>query len=464
MRSDNAQDPVVTGDAAGGMAAPAHAEDAIPAAAPVHPRRKAALFLLTGLYTLNFLDRQIILILQEPIRMEFGLQDWHLGLLTGGAFGLFYTAMSIPIAHMLDRGANRVKMIAIMVAVWSLMTAFCGIARNFVQLLIARMGVGLAESGFTPASHSLLSDLYSPRERPQAMGVFVLGTPIGAMIGMALGGYLAEAMSWRVALLIAGIPGILIAILMPLIVREPARGASEVNRPATAAEPVPFLAALQSLFRRPAFVHVIMASAVCAFVQMGMLAFLPSLLVRVHGLSLTTTGLVLGLLSGICGTAGTYLGGWQATRMGGKGLHRMIYIPALGLAIAAPIYAAMLFAPTATLAIALLVLPMALVTLWSAPSIALTQSLAPVPIRARASAVYIVCANLLGVSMGPMAAGALSSWFASFTPDAGVALRNALLVMLCLYAWAITHWLLAARAIRREAQAGGAQGFVPVQG
>lgn len=463
MKSDNGQDGFVTGDAAGGIAAPTAGGDVISAAPAIHPRRKAALFLLTGLYTLNFLDRQIIMILQEPIKIEFGLQDWHLGLLTGGAFGLFYTAMSIPIAHLLDRGASRVKMIAIMVAVWSVMTACCGVARNFVQLLIARMGVGLAESGFTPASHSLLSDLYSPRERPQAMGTFGLGTPIGVMIGMAVGGYLADAMNWRVALLIAGVPGILIAILLPLVVKEPVRGASETTAPATAAEPVPFLPALKSLFRQPAFVHVIMGSTVAAFVQMGLLAFLPSLMVRVHGLSLTETGLALGLLSGICGTAGTYLGGWQATRMAAKGLHRMIYIPALGLALAAPAYAAMLFAPTGTLAIALLVPPMFLAVLWSAPSIALTQSLAPVAIRARASAVYIVAANLLGVSMGPMAAGALSSWFASFTPDPGIALRNALCVMLSLFAWAIAHWMLAARAIRREGQAGGVQGIGPAR-
>jgi MFS family permease len=190
-------------------------------------RRTAMLLMLAFIYSLNYLDRQIVIILQEPIKADFGLADWELGLLTGGAFGLFYTAMGIPIAHVIDRGVNRVRLIAAFTATWSAMTALCGLTRSFAQFFGARMGVGLAEAGFAPAAHSLISDLYPPRERPAAAGLFAIGVPVGIMAGLSIGGIVAQATDWRTALLVAGLPGIIIAIIFPLVAHEPVRGGTE---------------------------------------------------------------------------------------------------------------------------------------------------------------------------------------------------------------------------------------------
>ena len=412
------------------------------------------LLFLAFIYSLNYLDRQIVVILQEPIKADFQLADWELGLMTGGAFGLFYTAMGIPIAHVVDRGVNRVRLIAMFTAAWSIMTAICGLTRNFGQFFVARMGVGLAEAGFAPAAHSLISDLFPLRERSAAAGIFALGVPAGIMSGLALGGVVAQLTDWRTALLIAGVPGILAAIIFPLVAREPKRGGSEpAGHTDQASEPpVSFVEGLRILARHRALVFIIAGSAAISLAQSGITAWLPSFLIRTHDMTLAEVGISLGLLTGLFGGFGTWLGGWQGSRLGGGGMQTMLWLPIAGVLLCAPLYIGALSLGSGQSAMWMLILPTILGALWVAPSIALTQSLAPVTLRARVSAIYIVSANLIGVSLGPLAAGALSDWFASLNDgDPAAGLRQALMCLTLFFPIGAALWFVAGQALRHEA-------------
>ncbi|OCC23333.1 hypothetical protein MB02_11925 [Croceicoccus estronivorus] len=415
-------------------------------------RRRAILFMLCFIYMLNYLDRQIIVILQEPIKAEFQLQDWHLGLLTGAAFGFFYTVMGVPIAQIVDRGINRTRLLAGLVAVWSAMTAVCGMSRGYAHFFMARMGVGLAESGFTPTAHALISDLYPAAERPRALGIFSLGIPLGVMAGLSIGGLVAQYSNWRTALFVAGAPGIVAAVVFALFAREPIRGAMENVRDAAAKSivPIAFANALKLLLRRISFVHVIIATAVTSFVEAAMMAWVPSYLIRSHGLPLAEVGPMMGVIAGAGGAIGTMFGGWQASRLGRKGMDAMLWLPIAGLLLCVPLYIAVFHFSSGRFALAILLLPTIFGAFWTAPAIALTQNLSPVATRARAAAVRIVAANLIGVSTGPLVCGLLSDWFGRMFGDPSAGLRMALTIFSAAFLWAAFHWLLALRALRRE--------------
>ncbi|OCC25066.1 hypothetical protein MB02_04270 [Croceicoccus estronivorus] len=411
------------------------------------------LIMLTLIYSLNYLDRQIVLILQEPIKEEFVLQDWQLGLLTGGSISLFYTLMGIPIARWVDTGINRVRMIAVITILWSLLTAVGGVTRNYAQLFVARMGVGMAESGYTPAAHSLLSDIYPADRRPAAMGIFATGIPIGMMLGLAVGGYIAQHYSWRAALLIVGLPGVIVALAFLLIAREPMRGESESTPQPDNVGKVSFRDAVSALWHRPAYVQVVLASAGASFVQMGIAAWLPSYLIRVHGMSLSEVGLGMAVLTGSAGLFGTWFGGWLASRLGARGMHAMLWAPIIGLTLSIPLHILAFSATSGMTTLWLLLPPMILVAFWTAPSIAVTQSLAPVATRATASAVYVVGCNVIGVAMGPIFAGILSDMFNSMTGDPARGLQLSLICLSLLMLWSVTHWIIAARHLLRQEQA-----------
>lgn len=414
-------------------------------------RRRAILFMLGCIYFLNFLDRQIILILQEPIREEFSLSDTQLGLMTGSAFGLLYTLLGLPLARWLDKGVNRTRFVGAITVMWSAMTVICGFARSFTQLFFARIGVGMAEAGFTPAAHSLISDMYAPVDRPRAIGLFAPSVPIGGMAGLLIGGVLAQTYDWRVALFVAGTPGIAMAALFVLISREPARGRTESA--SLTKMPAAQLGIMQSvalLLRRPAFRHVILSTSVCAFAQAGITAWLPSFLLRAHGMQLSQVGLSLGLLTGICGVIGTFGGGWQATYMARGGDHRMLLLPMFGAIASVPLFAIAFMGTGWARVELLLAFPLILGGLWTAPSIALTQNLAPVTMRAQASSVYVIGANLIGVSTGPLAVGLASDLFATYTHSSVTGLRLALIAVAFVLLLGAVHHFLAIRYIRWE--------------
>jgi MFS transporter, Spinster family, sphingosine-1-phosphate transporter len=286
---------------------------------------------------------------------------------------------------------------------------------------------------------------------------------VGMMAGLSIGGVVAQMADWRTALLLAGLPGILIAIVFPILAREPVRGASELLGTSAGPEAgagqaqIGFMEGLRILARRRAFVHVIAGSAAFSFAQTGIATWMPSFLIRAHGLNLAQVGLGLGLISGVCGAIGTWAGGWQGTRFGKSGLHAIVWLPILGVLLCAPLYIAVLSMGSGSGALLLMAVPITLGALWTAPSIALTQSLAPVAMRARASAVYIVAANLIGVSMGPLAAGALSDLFANLHGgDAALGLRDAQMALTVFFVIGAAHWAHVSRLLKRENEAGAA--------
>jgi MFS family permease len=390
--------------------------------------RRYALGLLLVIYTLNFLDRQIVNILAEPIKQDLGLQDWQLGMLTGLSFALFYTILGLPIARLAERG-NRAWIIATAVAVWSAFTVACGLAQNFAQLLLARIGVGVGEAGCTPPAHSLISD-YTPREkRASALAVYNMGVPIGSLLGLAIGAIIADQYGWRTAFLLVGTPGLLIAALTFFTLREPRREAA-----ALAAEPVAppsFGEALRELRSKRSFWYIAFGVAFIAFLGYGHIAFYGSFYIRNHGPQLNALaaqagavfgtelgalaflGPALGILIGVAGVIGTWLGGQIADRAASRDLRAYVSVPAVAVLLGAPFFFAAMLVDDALLSLSLLAVPTLLNSLWYGPIYAGVQGLVQPRTRATAAAVLLFVANLIGLGLGPLAVGALSDILAN---------------------------------------------------
>jgi predicted MFS family arabinose efflux permease len=277
--------------------------------------RTYALSVLLVVYTFNFIDRQILSILMESIKLDLGLSDQALGFLAGFAFASFYAVMGIPIALWADRG-NRRNLISLALAIWSVMTAMSGLAQNFTHLALARIGVGIGEAGCSPPAHSMISDYYPQKERATALGIYALGIPFGIMFGMFIGGWINEAFGWRRAFFVVGLPGLILALVVRFTLHEPTRGMSD-NR-ADDASPPTFMHTLKFLLKRPAFVHSAFGGALAAFVGYAAISWFPSFLIRSHGMATTEIGLWLGLILGIPGGIGIFLGGYLADKFGAR--------------------------------------------------------------------------------------------------------------------------------------------------
>lgn len=276
--------------------------------------RMYALGVLTLTYTINFIDRQILTILQEPIKAELALSDSQLGLLTGFAFAVFYVTFGLPIARWADHGVRR-SIIAYSVGLWSLMTGLCGLAQNFFHLLLARMGVGVGEAGGSPPAHSLISDIFPPAERATAISTYSVGINIGVLIGFLSGGWLNEFFGWRVAFFAVCIPGLIVALIVRFTLAEPQRGLSELAIKNEEKAP-PLSAVLRILRAKRSFVHLAIGSALIAMSNYAVLNWLPSFLIRSHGMGTGEIGTWLALIVGVCGGVGTFMGGYLADRFG----------------------------------------------------------------------------------------------------------------------------------------------------
>lgn len=421
--------------------------------------RKYALGLLLLIYVLNFLDRQVVNILAEPIKVELGLADWQLGALTGLAFALFYTVLGLPIARLAER-ADRVKIISIAVGVWSAFTVACGMAGNFVQLLLARIGVGVGEAGCTPPAHSLISDYTPAEKRTSAIAFYSMGIPLGSLAGMALGGMIADSYGWRVAFFVAGAPGILLALAAWFTLPEPRRNAAPVetkNHPS-------LTDAVRELSTKPAFIWISLAAAINAMVSYGHIAFYGSFYARNHteGLAamadgvnnmlgtqmgvLGFLGLALGILIGIFGAIGTFAGGQIADRWVAKDKRAYAYLPAIaGAASFLPFLLAMMSGSTLLSLIGLAIVTL-LGSVWYGPIFACAQSLVQPRTRATASAVILFVINLIGLGLGPLAAGIISD---SFATQHGVAegLRYSLITVGAIGLLALPCFWLASRTL-----------------
>lgn len=380
-----------------------------PLADGIGTRTRTMLWVLLIVYIFNFLDRQIVNILAEPIKAELGLSDTQLGLLAGPAFAVFYALLGIPIARYADReGTNRVRLIALALTIWSVMTAVCGLAQNFVQLLFARIGVGVGEAGCTPAAHSLITDSVPAEKRSSAIAFYGLGVPIGSLLGLILGGVVNDLYGWRAALMLVGAPGLLLAAAVLFILREPRhRRVAEV---ATTATPVqlPAGAALKEIFASRAFVYILIAASVTAFLGYGKALWTISFFIRSHGLSTTEAGLSMAVVLGLAGVLGTWLGGKLADVFGARDKRHILTFPAYGMAVAAPILFLGYQMEDWRVAVALLIVPTIFNSAYYGPAYACVQGLVRPQARAVAASIMLFGQNLIGLGFGPFLFGVLS--------------------------------------------------------
>lgn len=368
---------------------------------------RLTLWILLIVYIFNFLDRQIVNILAEPIRRELGLTDTQIGLMTGIAFAAFYTFLGIPIARYADRPrTNRVRLISISLVVWSMMTALSGYAQNFIQLLLARIGVGVGEAGCTPAAHSLIADLAPPEKRASAISFYSLGVPIGSLLGMIIGGQIADNFGWRIAFMVAGLPGILMALVVWWVLRDPrVSGAISVQK---AAPTLSTREALGEVLKSRAFIYLAIAGAAAAFLGYGKGTWTTIFFQRTYGLSPGEVGLWFGIGGGVAGILGTWGGGWLAEKYGSTNRRHVLTAPAIGMTVAIPLAISAYWMEVWWISLFVLLIPTVLNALYLGPTYSCAQGLVPLRARAMAAAMLLFAQNLIGLGLGPLFFGVLS--------------------------------------------------------
>jgi predicted MFS family arabinose efflux permease len=407
--------------------------------------RNYALGVLVVVYTFNFIDRQILSILLEPIKLELGLSDTALGLLTGFAFALFYATLGIPIARYADKN-NRRNLIALALAIWSGMTALSGLAQNFWQLLAARIGVGVGEAGCSPPAHSMIADYFPAENRATALGIYSLGIPVGILFGFLAGGWLNEFFGWRVAFFVVGIPGLILAVLVRFTLAEPTRGMAEGR--IDSGEQPGVMETFRFMWRKKSFRHLAFGGALTAFVGYGLVTWVPSFLVRSHGMETGEIGTWLGLILGIPGGIGIAAGGWMADKLGNRDTRWYLWVVSVALLIGAPFAFGVYLSDSALTALLFLIVPVALGNFYQATTFSQTQGLATLRMRAVAAAVLLFIINIIGLGAGPQAVGIVSDLLSkSYGQDS---LRYSLLIFSFFNIWSAYHFYVAGKYLGNE--------------
>lgn len=383
--------------------------------------RRYVLFMLMIVYTFNFIDRQILVILQEHIKADLDLSDTQLGLMTGFAFAVFYVVMGLPIARLADR-SNRRNIITIALTVWSGMTAISGFAQNYWHLLLARIGVGIGEAGGSPPAHAMISDYYPPEERATALSIYSTGIYVGIMVGFLAGGYIADTFGWRYAFFIVGLPGILLAVIVRLTVKEPPRGLNDTEAP----DPVPIGEVAKHFTSHKTMVLVALGCATAAFIGYGNGNFMPAYLARLHGMTTTDIGILLSISIGVGGMIGTFASGYIADWLGKKDIRWYAWLPASAGIVAVPLGLSVLISPSIEFITVALFLANVFNTIYLGPSIAVCHSLSKPAMRALVSAILFFVLNLIGLGLGPLFVGILSDYFTALHGNEGI--RYALLI------------------------------------
>ena len=423
------------------------------------------LAVLLAVCTINYADRSVVGSVAEPLRRDLGLTDFQLGLLQGLSFALLYSILGIPFARLAER-RSRVKIIAAATFIWSTMTVLCGAAANFLQLLLVRVGVGVGEAGFMAPASSLIGDHFPRERRAMAISIMMLGVPIGAFIGAASGGVIAESIGWRWAFVIMGAPGILLALVVFFGLKEPPRGMAD----GLSTEAVPPLRQVAGdVFSNPVFRHVLIGGTLAGFGLHGLGQFLGVYFARVHLLPLSEAGAIYGMETFISVGGGLLLGGALADRLGRRNLAWYALVPAIGLFLAGPLYVLAFTSVDFWVNIVLIALAGICLLFHYGPGLAIVQNLATPRTRASSIAIYMLVVNLVALAFAPMLVGGLSDLFAhqeqlrhpeivcaagDSTPAcltiAGTGLRHAFIATVPLYIWAGVHYLLAARAMSRN--------------
>ncbi len=416
----------------------------------VTPRaRTITLTLLTITYFFSYMDRQILSILLEDIKADLLLSDTQLGVLSGLAFALFYATLGIPVAWLADR-KNRRNIIAIALALWSGATALCGFAQNFVQLLLARIGVGIGEAGSSPPSHSMIADLYGPEKRAGALAIYSLGVTLGAAMGTILGGTIAHYFGWRMAFFVIGLPGILLAVAVRLFAIEPPRGLSDAGQ-LVEDDSSPSLAdGFRAIWASRAARHLIAGVTITSMVGYGLTFWGPAYYIRSFGFDTLQIAVYIAPILAVAGVVGTVGGGkladYCATRWG---LHSQSWMIAILKSVALPFLFALYLLQDAWIALGAYFIALLFQTCYLGPTFALIQGLAPLKMRALWAAITLLVINLIGLGAGPTAIGILSDVYSDMFGDES--LRYALLTGAALTPWAVYHYWRAGVALKAAA-------------
>jgi predicted MFS family arabinose efflux permease len=426
------------------------------------------LILFTVVSMFSFVDRIIIQVLVQPIKGELHVSDADMGLLGGLTFAVLYAVLSIPIARLAER-RNRMAIISISTALWSLATAVSGLAASFSHLLLARVGVGIGEAAGAPATASVIADYFPRQRRASAMAIYGLAVPMGALFGGSAGGFIALHWGWRAAFLIVGLPGALLALMQWLTIREPLRGQNDPG--IDVSRTPPFSAVLRRFWERPSLLHIVFGATLSTIAGYGVSYFLSAYLTRRFGLDYAQAGLVFGLISGIPASLSFLAGGFLSDWAGRRRAYWYALIPAIGAALCAPFYIAAVHADTWIIATALLSISAMCQYAYIPACAAITQNMMEPRMRASATAITGLIYTLIGQGLGPLLVGAMSDHFArsafsgSFDlachSSASVAslacsqastsgLEMALTLWPLLYLWSGVHLALGARTVGRD--------------
>ena len=376
--------------------------------------RTVVLILLTVVYSFNFIDRQIVGILAPFIQKDLNITNTELGLLTGTYFALFYTFIAIPIAWLADR-YNRVNIVSIALATWSGFTALFGLAGNYLQISLARMGVGIGEAGGSPPSHSIISDLYSKEERASALGVYSMGIPFGLMaaylVSASLIGSSSDAIDWRRIFVILGLSGIALALIVRLVIREPKRGSMEMEQVAKVKQTT-FLESLKTLLSIPSWWGMCFGITFGSFVAYAFAAFQTKylfLLDPTYDVKLMLT--ILGIMNGTTYAGGTFIGARIADKWGAKNIKAYGWLPAIAVILTLPLGVLCFWVPSVNLHLILVTALLFFSGIYFGPCFAIAQTLAPINQRAMSTAFFFFILNAIALGGGPFFAGVLIDFF-----------------------------------------------------
>lgn len=409
------------------------------------------LTVLTIILTFNLLDRMALGLVFEDIKADLQLSDTQLGFLGGIAFALFFAVMGVPIARWADRG-NRVTIISVTVALWSVAVALCGVAASFLQLLLVRVGVAVGEAGCSPPAFSLIADYFTRSERPRAAAIYGLGGPIACVVGYFLAGWLNELYGWRVMFMMLGTPGVALAVLAWFTLKEPRHSSPALHSTASPRLPVSSQPSLMEVFvtlwTNATFRNVLLCLSVMSFFMFGLFQWQPAFMMRTFSLSSGQAGTWFAVAYGVGGVLGSYLGGAMATRYAGRNESLQLKALTVAMAIAGVLSFCIYLAPTYQIAFTLTGLYLLATLTVNGPLFAIIQSLVPERTRATSIALVYLFTNLIGMGLGPLAAGALSD---AYRPLVGEeSLRYALLTLTPGFIWVAWHAWRASKTAQRD--------------
>lgn len=447
--------------------------------------RRWLLFLLVLAYAWSFVDRIIISVVGQAIKVEMNLSDLQLGLLGGLAFSIFYTVLGIPIARLAER-YSRVVLISVTIVGWSIMTALCGTAGSYWQLLAYRLGVGVGEAGGTPTAHSLIADQFPAEKRATALSIYALGPPLGVVVGALGGGWVAQHFGWRPVFLVMGLPGLIVGCLTYMTLREPERGAADADGLDTSEDIPSFMTVVRLLLSNKTTVQMLLGTVLGGFAQYGINLFIPVYLTRAFGMNYAQSGLIFAVVIGVAGMIGNGLGGMVTDRASTHDRRWYAWVPALGTALGFPLMAIAFLQRDWVIAVTLIFTGTVALSFCYGATFAVIQGVVTSRMRATASAFVLLLINFVGQGGGPAfigflsdkftehlftggnyrmactaagagkgsmghAAGALHEPLAQACANASATgVRYAMLTITIVLVWSAAHYFLASRTMRRK--------------